>query len=138
MSSVHFPCRITPSPLKLNKLPHNSFLDTLVSMPLSLQVMDVVNKLISSPSTAPFLPEGFANLYIANICQQCATAAGDKQNQARLVRLVCIFLQSLLRNNLIPITNEFEIEVESFCLQFVWVKEASDLFRIVKSWNNIC
>ncbi|KAJ3295649.1 hypothetical protein HDU79_008675 [Rhizoclosmatium sp. JEL0117] len=66
----------------------DEFIDTLVQLPLSLQVMDVVNKLISSSETAHNLPDGFINLYIANICQQCVSGAGDKLNQARLVRLV--------------------------------------------------
>ncbi|KAJ3064913.1 hypothetical protein HDU98_011681 [Podochytrium sp. JEL0797] len=94
----------------------DEFLETLLTTPLTLSAMDVVNTLVSHLETSQHLPENFTNRYISHVCQQCGVSK-DKTNQA------------------LPITSEFEVEMEAFCLQFAWVKEASDLFRLVKRWE---
>ena len=135
-------------------------LSPLLQLDLSLHSMEVVNRLASpssshtpsssssssssptlsspSPPGPSLLPPDFLPQYLHHALE-CCRGLRDKYAQSRMVRLVCVFLQSLLRGERREGLGEgldgLREELMSFAVDFSKVKEAAALFRLLKEWE---
>ncbi|KAA0163115.1 hypothetical protein FNF31_02938 [Cafeteria roenbergensis] len=102
------------------------FLSALVKMPMTLESMEVVNRIAADAG----LPTHLLHVYISNCISLCDTLT-DNHRQSRHVRLVCVFLQSLIRSRVLNVRDLF-VEVKAFCISNSHIKEANNLFKLLR------
>eukprot|EP00761_Pharyngomonas_kirbyi_P000201 gb/GECH01000201.1/.p1 GENE.gb/GECH01000201.1/~~gb/GECH01000201.1/.p1 ORF type:complete len:431 (+),score=77.98 gb/GECH01000201.1/:1-1293(+) len=103
----------------------DELLQVLSKMDVSLHSLDVVNRLANNTQ----LPKDFLRSFISSCISACTHAQGTRQT--RLVRIVSVFVQSLIRNRVVE--NEDLFEVSSFCMRFSNVAEATELYKSLKN-----
>lgn len=105
----------------------NAFLGALIHMDLSVHAMEVVKTLTSAAT----LPEDFIHRYIHACIAACeAIEQRSQKQQNRPVRLVCVFLQSLINTKIVDI-KAIQFEVPPFCIKFSRIREAAVLYKMI-------
>jgi len=96
---------------------------------MTLESMEVVNHIASAMA----LPRHFLYMYISNCITLCDKLP-DPHKQSRHVRLVGVFLQSLIRTKVIEV-KDLLVEVKAFCIRFSDIKEAHNLFKLLRKYE---
>ncbi|KAL3982179.1 hypothetical protein ACH3XW_46140 [Acanthocheilonema viteae] len=107
-----------------NELPQ--FFQLLAGMKISVQAMEVVNKLCAQIE----FPQEYLNSYIATCVRRCEEPDQTPFMQCRQVRVVCVFLSSLIRSRTWDV-RPLSVELQAFVLKFNHVREAASLYQAI-------
>jgi CII-binding regulator of phage lambda lysogenization HflD len=112
---------------KIENLPaHHS---ALANMDISLHSMEVVYKL----ATFHKIHSEFLHVFVMGLFSRCGSSSkkilGGREE--KLVRLVAIFIQNLIQNDIIHV--EDFVEIQAFCIEFSKVREVQMLFKLIKT-----
>lgn len=123
----------------------NEYMSVLVSIPVSLQLLEVVNTLLNKTDVVTTnlftqnLEDSKSSSFLHSLLRNCMThchqSAQDPPSQTRKVRLVCVFVQRLIREEILNVNSEdfIFLELQSFCIEFVKIKEAAELHSLLLS-----
>lgn len=76
------------------------------------------------------LPIDFLKSYISNVINTCQNIK-DKQAQHRMIKLVCVFLQNLIKKKSPNITPLYS-SIQSFCVGNSNISEVDTLSKLLK------
>lgn len=97
--------------------------EKLIFMDLSLQQMEVMHSLLINAE----LPKPILPLFLTNSVSTCKNVK-DRSLQARLVRLLCVLISTLLKRRLLP-AGEIPNDVAEFFKQFQAHKDITELLK---------
>ncbi|OQV20312.1 CCR4-NOT transcription complex subunit 11 [Hypsibius exemplaris] len=130
---------------RVHRLPENAlkrtrfkrYLHAFLETNVSVHTMEVINRL----HEAKIVPNDFLPLYVSYALRKCdsgPTSESATYNQTRLIRLVCVFLQSAVRNKTLNLAEnpDLLVEIQAFCVKQTNVREALALYRCLRSNQN--
>ncbi|KAL0479915.1 CCR4-NOT transcription complex subunit 11, partial [Acrasis kona] len=119
------------------------YVGVLVDMkPVNVNSMEVVNGLLKEK----LLDRNHLHFFVRNCIQSCENSGSDassgrstsSERQGRLVRMACVFVQTLIRTKCIDVSeggadNALLVDLRHFVVQFAKIKEAVSLYKLLES-----
>ncbi|KAJ1651651.1 hypothetical protein IWQ61_007834 [Dispira simplex] len=102
----------------------------LESTRVTLDLLEIITWLASHRHVT----EEWIHMFVAR-CLQCCDRVVDQDAQNRQVKLVSLFLKNLLHNKVIQ-EEDYFTEINTFCIAYARVKEATALLRMILEWKN--
>ena len=94
-------------------------------MPITLHSIETINEL----SSLTPLPGSFLQAFISKCIDTCHSLK-DRGAQNRMIRLVSVFLQSLVKKK--SDIKALNATIQNFCVEYCSNKEAAALFKLLK------
>ncbi|KAL3317284.1 MutS protein msh4 [Cichlidogyrus casuarinus] len=116
--------------VETNKI--DDYLASLAEMEVTLNLMEVVNRL----ALLMQLPIEFTRVFV-NKCINACYSIEDKYMKGRLVRMVCLLFQALIRNNNALQENENLLsEILNFSTEYTDTQTGSSLYKMLRTLEN--
>ena len=80
------------------------------------------------------IPKKFIIQFISHCIKTCENTK-EPFHQTRLIKHICGFVQDLIHQSIIS-TKDSAVEIEPFCLEFSRIKEAQNLYKLLKNLGN--
>ncbi|CAK65246.1 unnamed protein product (macronuclear) [Paramecium tetraurelia] len=102
---------------------------------INIDVTPATIELIAMINYSMKIPPDFVTYYVYYCIQYCNNIK-EKSTQTKIVKYVSIFIRHFLKTKAIVI-KDLLTELQAFCIEFTRVNEVSQLFKSVKSFNEL-
>lgn len=108
--------------------PSDPYISAICNLPLTVASIELINILLAEASLANDIVVRFANNSVRSV-----ENTSDKYLQARLVRLLSVFIIAQIRNRVVPLDSELAKNIlPAFCKAFFKIKEVAVLDKLLK------
>jgi len=104
----------------------SKYLDVLTYMKLSITLLEVFHDILQKVD----FPKEFILLFVKNCMDQCSASTETKVLKNRMVRLVIVFLQNILKQKILDF-EDISTSIKQFCMEHNTSKEAQDMLKKV-------
>jgi hypothetical protein len=111
------------------KTQRRELLSSLEFLPICLGALEMLNDLVV---TSRLLSADETTRLVHGVLSngiRAAEGTENRQTQSRLVRLLCLFLQSVIRCEVVGVADVYHL-VQDLGVNFMFVKEARELWRV--------
>ena len=95
-------------------------------MKLSITLLEVFHDILQKVD----FPKEFILLFVKNCMDQCSASTETKVLKNRMVRLVIVFLQNILKQKILDF-EDISTSIKQFCMEHNTSKEAQDMLKKV-------
>ena len=106
----------------------SKYYDMLNQMRLSISLLEVFDGVQHHVD----FPKEFTLLFVKNCMEQCSTIGATRVHKNRQVRIVIVFLQSILKQRVMDF-EDISPSIKQFCMEHSTLKEAQDLLKEIIS-----